>query len=74
MTTQSPFILSIEPVNGETFRHGFHLGTDLRLAKQIAVEKFNARNKIAGLETRTVALIRDGEIVDVFDSVWFNES
>ncbi len=66
------FCLSIEPVDGATFQHGFHLGTDLKLAKQIAEEKFNARNK-HGMPTRTVALILSGKIVDVFDGRWASD-
>lgn len=72
--TSSPFILSIEPVNGEAFRHGFHLGTDLEVARKIAVEGFAARNKLGGdYVTRSVALIRDEKIVDVFDGKWSSE-
>lgn len=64
-----PFILSIEPTGGKAFIHGFHLGTDERLARQIAVEKFNARNA-AGMWTTTVALIRGRKLVAVYDGTW----
>jgi creatinine amidohydrolase/Fe(II)-dependent formamide hydrolase-like protein len=56
-----PFILSIEDADGSVKRHGYHLGTDLRLAKQIAEEMFDARG------ARTVALIPSG----IGGSVWF---
>ncbi len=71
--TKKVYTLSIEPTEGETFQHGFHLGTDLKLARQIAEEKFNARNA-SGMPTRTVALfrgaVRDGDMVDVYDGQW----
>lgn len=64
-----PFTLSIEPTEGATFTHGFHLGTDESLARQIAEEKFHARNK-AGMFTRTVALMRRGKLVACYDGTW----
>ena len=77
MTDVSPFCLSIEPTEGKTFQYGFHLGTDERLARVIAVEKFQQRNA-AGAErpelfTRTVALMRNRRIVDVYDGRWSSE-
>jgi hypothetical protein len=66
-----PFTLSIEPTDGKSFQHGFHLGTDEHLARQIAEEKFHARNK-HGMPTVTVALIREGKLVDCYDGKWFN--
>lgn len=71
MTTFSPFVLSIEVAAGRSIQYGFHLGTDERLARQIAEEKFNAR-VAHGLPVVTVALMRDRRIVDVFDGKWFN--
>ena len=67
--SNSPFTLSIEPTDGAAFQHGFHLGSDERVARGIAVERFNGRNAY-GLHTRTVALIRAGRIFDVFDGAW----
>jgi hypothetical protein len=69
--TFSPFVLSIETTAGQSVQHGFHIGTDERLARQVAEEKFNARVK-HGLPIVTVALMRHGRIVDVFDGRWFN--
>jgi hypothetical protein len=66
-----PFILSIETSHGHSFQHGFHLGTEERLARQIAEEKFHARVK-HGLPVITVALIRAGKLVDCYDGAWFN--
>jgi len=57
----SCFVLSIEPQTGPSFRHGFHLGTDLRVAREIALEYFVAN------KAKTVALMRDRKIFDLFD-------
>jgi hypothetical protein len=48
---------------------GFHLGTMEVVARQLAEEQFYARRDI-----RTVALIRDRRILDVFDGTWLSES
>jgi hypothetical protein len=60
-TNQEPYILSIEYPGGEVKQHGFHLGTDERLAKQIAEERFDATRAIS------VALYRKGEKARYFD-------
>jgi hypothetical protein len=71
-----PFILSIEPVDGETYVHGYHLGTDERVARLIAAEHWQhpARN---GKPIRTVALMRfennQRRIIDVYDGQWQSE-
>jgi hypothetical protein len=65
----APFLLSIEPTGGKSFLHGFHLGTDERLARMLAEERFHNRNA-AGEHTCTVALIRDRRIVAVYDGAW----
>ncbi len=67
------FTLSIEDTVGHSFQHGFHLGTDEKLARQIAEEKFNARVKY-NLPVVTVALIKAGKIVDCFDGKWSSEN
>jgi len=67
--TNSTFTLSIEPTNGAAFQHGFHLGTDEAVARGIAEERFAGRNAY-GLHTRTVALVRNGRLFDVFDGAW----
>ncbi len=71
--TFAPFCLWIETTPGKSVQHGFHLGTDEKLARQIAEEKFNARVE-HGLPVVTVALMRNRKIVDVFDGKWFNQS
>jgi hypothetical protein len=72
MTT---YVLSIEPTEGTAFRHGFHLGSDLAVAKTLAAEMFVARNA-ASEWTRTVAIFEAGPrgaMVDVFDGRWASE-
>lgn len=61
----SMFTMTIEPVTGgPAVEHGFHLGTDETVARQLAEER--CRHGVAP-EARTVALHRDGRIIDVFD-------
>lgn len=72
------YTLSIEPTSGPAFQHGYHLGTDLKIARDCAASIFNARNssplsadhKGRTMATRTVALILNGRIVDVYDGQW----
>lgn len=83
------FILSIEPVEGETFIWSSHLGTDEKVARNEAERIFHARNQWAAgsevnghiMATRTVALKRgkDGThvsrwpIFDVYDGKWSSQ-
>jgi hypothetical protein len=67
--TNSPYTLSIEPTDGPAFQHGFHLGTDERIAREFAAEIFRNRNNNHH-HTCTVALVRDRRIIDVFDGEW----
>lgn len=60
-----PFTMSIEEVAGKGKQHGFHLGTDEKLARTIVQDKFKARSMF-NMPTITIALIRDNKIVDVF--------
>lgn len=74
-------VLSIEPKGGETFIHGFHLGTDLKMAKLIASIIFHGRNdsplerdfKGRIMRTQTVAIKQGDEILDVYDGRWASE-
>lgn len=70
MTT--PFVLSIEPVEGPSFREGYHLGTDESFARAEAETRFKARNAY-GLPTRTVALMQGGKVWDCFDGEWASD-
>lgn len=70
----NPFILSIETEPGKSVQHGFHLGTDLRLAMQIAAERFHARVS-NNQPVITVALMRDGKMVDCYyGDKWHSET
>lgn len=65
------FCLSIETDAG-TYQHGFHLGSDERVARNIAEETLkHARPKI-GTRIVTVALMRDHRIFDVYGGTWCN--
>jgi hypothetical protein len=69
----NPFVMSIEPMEGAVYQYGFHLGTDEKIARQLIVEKFHALNN-SGQLTRTIALMRNRKIVDVYDHFgWASE-
>ncbi len=70
-TAPSTYTMSIEPVDGPSFINGFHLGTIESVARDLCVERFHGRNA-ADMPTRTIALIRNRRIVDVYDGAWFN--
>lgn len=72
MTHPTPFMMSIEPANGDrAFRHGFHLGTDERIARQFCEERLH---KGINPPARSVALLdAKGKIVDVYDGAWSSE-
>lgn len=61
--------LSIEPIGKPAYQHGFHLGTIEVVARQLAEEQFYRLR-----DTRTVALIRNRRIMDVFDGTWLSDS
>ena len=66
------FTLSIEPVGEKAFQDGFHLGTDLALAKRLAAERWHGRNNF-GMPTATVAIFLKGKMVDCYDGQWNSE-
>ena len=67
-----PFTLSIETDAG-TYVHGFHLGAIEPTARALAADAYcNLIPKI-GQYIRTVALIRDHKIEDVFDGQWYSD-
>lgn len=67
--TDAPFLMSVESTHGNATVHGFHLGTIESIARQIVEEKFHAmlRNN---MPVRTIALIRNRRIVDVYSGEW----
>lgn len=60
-----PFTLLVETTAGKTHQHGYHLGTDERIARLIAEEYFRARKVV------TVSLMLAGRTYDVFNGQWF---
>lgn len=71
--TKQVFTLSIEDTAGHSFQYGFHLGTDEKLARQIAEEKFHGRVKF-GIPVVTVALFQGAKMIDCFlGDRWQNE-
>ena len=61
-----PYYMSIETVEGKSFQHGFHLGTDEVMARALCEEKFKARVE-NNMPTITIALISsEGKLVDTF--------
>lgn len=67
-----PFVLSIETDDG-TYVHGAHLGTDEKVARACAEEVFAKRIPKIGKVIKTVALIDQHKVYDVFDGAWFSE-
>ena len=63
-------MLRITPKQGEPFTYATHLGSSLSIARDIAVEQFNAgaaRDK----PIKSVALmLDDGHVVDTFEGRW----
>lgn len=70
-TPDQTITLSVE-TDKETFVHGFHLGTEEKLARRLAEEFFLYRilPEHRGTYIRSVALIRDGKLVATFDGEW----
>jgi hypothetical protein len=66
------FTLSIETDAG-TYQHGFHLGTDERLARKLTVERFAAQHPRQGTKIKTIALKADGKLVDFYDGEWLSD-
>jgi hypothetical protein len=69
------FTLSIEQTPGKSVQYGYHLGSDLRLARIIVQEKMAAYLNY-GLPVVTMALKRNHKIVDVLyrDGTWHNNN
>lgn len=63
MTT--PFCASIETTEGVSHQHGFHLGTDEHLARELCESLFRERIT-SNRPVRTIGLMRDGKLVDCF--------
>jgi hypothetical protein len=73
MTAQT-IILSIEDKPGHSYMHGFHLGTDLRLARQITEEMFHARVKNE-MPVVTMAIFAGNKMLDCYmGDKWMSET
>lgn len=68
------YTLSIEKTAGHATQYGFHLGTDLQLARTIVQEKMQAFTANQ-LPIVTMALKLDNKIVDILypDGIWHND-
>ncbi len=61
----SPFTASIETDAG-TYQHGFHLGTDERVARELIEELCDKRVPKIGTRVVSVALIQNGMMLDCY--------
>lgn len=63
------YVLSIETDAG-TYVHGYNLGTDLPIARQLAEEIYQKRVPRIGTRIVTVAIVSD-DVFEVYDGSWF---
>lgn len=71
--TDDIFTLSIAYSDGSpTRQHGFHLGTDEKMARDLAVREWQ-RQKRNGTDVATVALHRHGKMYAVFDGAFWSD-
>jgi len=63
------YVLRITPKQGEPFTYATHLGSSLSIARDIAVEQFNA-DAARDKPIKSVALMLDGHVVDTFEGRW----
>ena len=61
------YVLRITPKEGEPFVYATHLGSSLSIARDIAVERFNARAARGASPPESVALMLGGHVVDELD-------
>ena len=67
-----PYTMRIWSYEDVSQRHGFHLGTDVMVARDLVVERFASRIKY-GLPTVHIALISPrGAIEDIYDGEHWN--
>lgn len=60
-----PFTASIEVTEGVSHQHGFHLGTDEKIARSFCKDIYQMRVK-AGKPVVTIGLMQEGKLVDCF--------
>ena len=66
-----PYILSIEPTGELAYVHGYHLGTNLRVARRIAERVFHDRNR-ENRPTTSVSLVLNHTIDSTYDGDWYS--
>jgi len=69
LTPTNEFHLSIEPIVGKSFLHFSSLGNDEATARHTAEAFF----KKSIIDIRTVALMLNGKVHDVYDGQWNSE-
>lgn len=72
-TASHPIVLSIctdavEPFH--IYKHGYHLGTDLDVARNVSAEFFRTLFPKVGSKIVSMALFVDDEMVDYYDGLW----
>jgi hypothetical protein len=69
------YTASIETTNKGTFVYGFHLGTIEWIARDAARELMHLRyaRRLGEIRVRTIGLLADGRLIDVFDGEWTSE-
>jgi hypothetical protein len=70
-----PYTMSIETKPGETYQHGFHLGTIERTAREIVQDKMRTCRE-NDWPAVTMGLLWDGKLVDTLyrDGTWHSAS
>jgi len=58
------FTMSIEPLEGPTYQHGFHLGTIESVARGLVEDHWKAGG------FRSLGLMRAGDLFDCYDGEW----
>ncbi|MCP4258023.1 MAG: hypothetical protein GY774_10920 [Planctomycetes bacterium] len=58
-----PYTMNIEDFDGNVKQHGFHLGTDIKIAESFVFEALRNDYKPA----RSVALRQAGKLVKIYD-------
>lgn len=66
---KQPFVLWYKTDKPEMEMHGFHLGLNLKVAKDIAEMQFSARNMLSLNWVQFVELRRAGKVIGRWDGV-----
>ena len=66
------FTMSVETDAG-TYVHGFHFGTEEKIARQLVEGYFPTFRPKIGTRVITLALMRNGKLFDCYDGQWAND-